>query len=500
MTLSRDIRLDWVDLGLLNEIVIVGDDGQVVYEGYVNGTPRTFDSAGQQSFTINCVGHMGQAQDVIFSERYVDCRFDQWGPPSVQRRSNLVTIGSPPTGDAQPNQDTTTGTPALAQTLVGAWPVGAINEALYDAGSGVALESLYYAFKVNANVNVGDTNWQWLTRLFTEDTLVNGDTSVNLRAASGTGTLSATAPTRRFAVVQLNWAANAGGAGTEYTVFWTCLATYGTTLTKRTAGDATNAPALWLSDILKDIAQRFCPQLDLSGVQQNQTLIYQSAYDDSTPFDAWQELNSFALWELGVWEEKKLVYEPADLTDYDWEVRLSDPGVSTNLQGIDATELRNGIYVVYEDAATGNRLRLSPADFAQLRDDSPDNPANLWGRKKWGPEPYEVPVPCTQAMALNFGQAKLVELNTPKELGQITVTGYVRNRAGQWRPAKEMRASQTVAITDFPNSRPRLIGETSYDDDSRRMDISTDGPAQTLEAFFDRLASRRTARNLLSAP
>jgi len=42
-----------------------------------------------------------------------------------------------------------------------------------------------------------------------------------------------------------------------------------------------------------------------------------------------------------VYEKRRLEYRPIDLSDYDWEVRLSDPGTTVSLQGDDSAHLCN---------------------------------------------------------------------------------------------------------------------------------------------------------------
>jgi hypothetical protein len=74
--------------------------------------------------------------------------------------------------------------------------------------------------------------------------------------------------------------------------------------------------------------------LDTSGVQTNNYVVQHCAYRDPTfPYDAFLDLNKYALWHLGVWDNRQLVYRPYDLTDYDWEIRTDDPGTTFSPQG-----------------------------------------------------------------------------------------------------------------------------------------------------------------------
>lgn len=496
-TLIRDGRLDSFDLGLFNDATFVGDDGTVAYEGRLNAFPRSFDQTGS-SITPTFAGHMSIAQDRPFSEIYVDRLLSNWGPASVQERANRASAWSIQDPAVQP--DIATGFPSLAQEIINQpWGTGGKprHEAFYDAGSKVLIGSIYYAWKKNGNINPADTNWGWNVQTSTDDLQTSTDDTGTLRAAGpGTGTLTATGNNKRYGIVQLYYnAANAGTGGETYGLYWTCLAAIGTHgLTQVGSGTATTAPGLNLSDILVNVAQRFCPGLNTDGVQFNGTLIEQCRYDESLPYDAFLDLNKYALWELAVWEGKTLHYAPADLTDYDWEVRLSDPGVTTSLQGDDASNLYNGVRVTFTDAADGKTKILSPDDYPDLRDDAVENPANEHGLTRWFP--WALSSPCTIGMALNTGRAKLAELNQPKEAGTVSLTGHVRDRAGHWRPVHEMRAGQTLAITDFPNARSRLIVETDYSHDGYTINVGVDNTLSTIEGFLDRYGTALSAAGI----
>lgn len=498
-TLARDIRGEYVDLSLLGDVTFVGDEGSIAYEGRLQSTPRTFDSAQGHSISPAWVGWMTHAQDRTFSEVYVDRDLSKWGPASVQRRINLVGSASITPMDSTVLPDVTTGAPSLAEEIQAATyaAVGKPTvEGWYDAGPGLLIGSIYYAWKINSLVGSADTNYFWNMIASSDDIATAIDDSGNLRAAGpGTGTLTTTGGNKRFALARILYNA-AVTFNANPGIYWTCLAVYGTHgLTKQGTASATDAQGFYLSDILTDICQRFCPKLSVDGVAQNSTLISHWTAANMTPFDAFQDLNKYALWNLAVWEGKTLNFEQADLTDYDWEVRLSDPGTSTSLQGDDAADLRNGVVVVYDDVQLGISNTLTPDDYDELRDDSPTNPANVAGIDKWGP-PYELSVPCTQEMALQFGQMVLADSNQAKEAGTVTVQGHIRDRAGHWRPAWQVRAGDTVAITDFPNARPRLIVETSYSHDDHTLNISVDSSFHALDAIIDRLTLAKTTASL----
>jgi hypothetical protein len=479
--LPRDVRGDYLDLRLLNQGQFIGADGSVAYEGILNISPRSVDTGGH-SITPTFIGPIALAQDEPFSEVYVDRAFSAWGDMSLNRKVALAGI------------DISTLSWATEGGLLAALPNQAVggtanSEIWYQAPSGVNVETVAY-LGTDTSMPAG-----WLApTLFdapTDDGTGGGSSAATFDGLLRVITLTTPRPFVFWRVYALGTAATpAAGANRRISQ----IAVYGTSgLTRHAKGS--DLAGLWLSDILTDIAERFVPQLDTSDVQENQTLIAQCRYESMLPHDAWLDLNKYAQWELGVWENKRLEFRQADLTDYDWEVRLSDPGTTTTLQGDDASNLRNGIMVQYTEAGSGKQVTLSPDDHPELRDDSVENPANTWGRRKWG-APYALSHPCSEDMALTAGQIKLADDNQPREAGDVTVTGHIRDRAGHWQPYWKPRAGQTVAITDFPNARPRRIAATSVNHDSFSMTISVDSTLSDAEAFLDLYGAQLAAANL----
>jgi hypothetical protein len=218
--------------------------------------------------------------------------------------------------------------------------------------------------------------------------------------------------------------------------------------------------------------------------------------DRIDPYDAWLELNRYHLWELAVWEDRTLHYGPSDLTDYDWEVRTTDPGVQVGLQGDDIEDLFNYCVVQFQNVRTGEQDEVSPDTHPELRDLSVENPANRHGL----PKEFGVTLsdPTDPDSAAQIGRAKLAEANQPKLPGTITFRGHVRDRAGHWQQGWKVRAGDTVAITNFPNSRPRLIGEASWDHSTKTGTIAVDGVLPRVDAFLDRQSTALRAAGLTS--
>jgi len=491
LTLRRRIDMDYVDLHLLDDIAFIGGDGSVAYEGRVAAMPRSFDTG--HSVTLQLVGWMAHARDRKFTEIYVDRDLSRWTGASQARRLALAN-GTRNYWEPEVLPGSVTGTIALRTKIVGPFSAASASEAIYDARPN-KIGGIYYQYAGNTNVNGADANWLFQVFFSPDDVFSTGGGTGDLQASSGSAgsgfIANPTPATWPIALIQQTYSA-ASASTTEFSLDWTNVTVYGA----HGLGLYGGAPqGLRLSDILTNIATRFCPKLNPAGIAENVYVVPHMVFVERTdPYDAFLALNAYSLWNLAVWENKTLWYTPPDLTDYDWEVRISDPGVTMQLQGDSTENLANGIVVQFTNVATGHTDTLTPDIYADLRDDSVENPANQHGYPLW-PE-YQLSIPATTDSALQIGRVALAEFNQPKAPGTITVSHFIKDRAGHSQPVWKVRAGDTISITDHPNDRPRMISETSYDHDSKTLTISLEAPAKRLDAVVDRIATALKANNL----
>jgi hypothetical protein len=297
-------------------------------------------------------------------------------------------------------------------------------------------------------------------------------------------------------MIQLYYAAAGGADNVVYPVNWTCLAAYGAHgLTKRGTASATTAQGVYASDVVGHIVANWCPKLNTGGVQATSYSIPHLVFLDRTdPYDALLEVNKFHLWDFAVWEDKTLYYGPADLTDWDWEFRLDDPGTTVDLHGDSAEDLANGIVIEFDNVQTGKKTVLTPDDNGDLADTSEENPVNRHGLTVW--TELALSSPTTSDAAVQIGRAALAEFNAAKSPGTINATGHVRDRQGNLQPGWKVRAGDSLVISDHPSDKIRLVSETSWSDDSKQLTVAVDSTVRKLDAFLDRTATALTAAGL----
>jgi hypothetical protein len=491
--LRRRIDLESPDIELFDTIRAISMSGAIIWEGRVSALPRQLDADGH-SLQIEAVGFMAAARDRKFAEVYVDGDLTAWEPPNLARQFALTAANFTIEPSTVVAGTGVTHTAALVLRITGNWvsPIKKVSEAMYTFPEGSSGFGYVYFWSL-----LSQAGGSW-THVFT--TSDNGDsntatvveTSGNFGGADTAGYWGpATVTNRGQRYVNATWYFNAtpaGAASDEFTNSLRLLRVYGNT---GLPFYGTDPKGFLVSDIIRDICRRWVPQLDPSGVQATEYPVQQAAWRERTdPYDAWLDLNRYHLWELAVWEGPTLHYGPIDASDYDWEVRLDDYGTTVDLQGDTTEELANGIVVEFDNPLTGSRDIVSPADYPELADTSADNPVNKHGLTVWTEK--SLSSPATPDDAVQIGRAALAEFNQAKSPGTIGVTGHIRDRNGAFRPAFDVRAGDTVAITNHPNDRPRIVSETSWDGTSKTMRMAVDTTAKYLDAFLDRVATAIT--------
>jgi hypothetical protein len=486
VTLARRVDREYADLHILDSVVITGADGSIAYEGRVEALPRTMQDAHQVAAAFT--GWMAHMRDRKAREIYVDRDLSVWRDPSIVRRSNLTSyiVGSMSQG-----ADADTNRAGIITGWNGAWATKAVSEAWYDAGALSKIASVYLEWTKRSSISPADTNWDW--DLWRSDSDASGETRLggNLRAAGpGAGRYTFTTPAR-YAMLQLAYAA-AGGADVEYTIAWQNLALYGDHGLPLIGTEPMGVAA---SDVIKHVIGKYCPLLNTDGVQATTYPIPHLVFREGTdPYDVVLDVNKYHLWQFGVFENRTFHYGPLDLTDYDWQIRLSDEGTTLTLQGDSTESVANGITVTFQDISTGNTNVVTPDQHAELRDTDPANPYNAHGIQHW--EEVTLSAPSTVEGALQYGRAKLAEINQPKAPGSITVQGHIRDRAGHWQPVWKVRNGHRIAIVDHPNDPPRPVIETDYVHDTKTITIAVDSTFSRLDAAVDRLTTSLSAASL----
>jgi hypothetical protein len=488
VTLSRRIDVDYPDINLFDNVVFYGGDGSTAYEGRVGANPRSIGDT-SHSMSVVIAGWMAHTRDRMFQQVYVDRDGSHWVTPPLARRTLDPQGTSAIDYTAESSAGGLTFSGASAQQI--ADNSGA--ELMYLMPLGSTISSIEY---VGTNANTTSTEAPSLFTSANAD--MSGAVSNGLTLDNALHASSVASPVRFGMLRARANATHTPAAGSGLSVIYSKIAVYGLAPGVRGIVTAGGPDGVSASDVIRHIIANYCPLLNTNGVQETTYAISHLAFIDRIdPFDAIAEVNKYHRWQFGVWENRTFTYGPTDLTDYDWSVDLFEPGVTLDVQG-DSTDdgAFNGICVTFTDLQTGNQSTLTPDTNPELADTDPENPANRAGIKHWD----EIPLssPALSADAIQIASAALVERNTPKGQGSITVVGHLKDRAGHWQQGWKVRAGDRVAITSSTSlsDRPRLISETSWDQDSHTLTITVEDTAQRVDAFLDRLNTSLSAAGL----
>ncbi len=494
-TLSRKIFKDYPDINLLDTWRFIGQQGDVAYEGKLHSTPRTNDPA--QQIGISLVGWMTYLGNRKISPLYIGSRLGGWIDPSNQRKADrliasykwaaAVSAGWQGSGENPPgiSLDFTSWTPVSGY--------GSTGESWFYAGGENIGRLLYHFHRVT-----GSSSSSWLTRAAFCTTDTGGDTQVGTDHDATTNsseyeTLTAEEDKYKYVLLEDSYPSGASGTFTSYHTweYPKVIGNQGLEL-----GGAWPEVGFKLTDIVQSMLATYYPKIEWAG-EENSFIVEQATWHDSPAngFEIMQSLNNLVLWETSVWEDRKLHFHPADLTRYDWQIRTDDPGVSVVFEGDSIENFANGCSVSYTDFA-GIRRQLWPSAHEELRDESENNPANIHGEELW--TDCEVPTPCSEAEALQYGRTYLAEFNRPKRPGTFRISGgYIKDRAGNWQQGWKVRSSQTIGVFDnVDETEPRLIFATSWDQNSKTLEVTVDAPPKYLDAIVARQELARTARGL----
>lgn len=513
-TLARRIDLDYPDLGLLRGLTFIGADGSIAFDGRIGGMPRSFQEAPE--ITVEAQGWMSHATSRPFVECYVDRDLSKWTAPGTRRALQFAESLDVLAGFTQ-RTDLTTGTPVIELEVNGKWDKEHLptSEAWWGPFPGIAIGEIYWQLLSYAPPKNGVTlmaeggGWEVDLALSEADyATASMPNSGNMFTALGSEPSKVDkaayfkAPSDAFicAFLQFGYGAAGGREGDSYWVHIGPVAVYGdhglTPVNQAGEPEPLDEPGGFpASTLIRNITERFASKLDASGVQDTDFAIPQAAFFEETkPYDAFTSLNAYHRWELAVYENRKLLFYPIDLGDYDWEVRLSDPGVKATLQGDSVQNLCNGVCVTYVDLATGREARLTPDTHEELAEPNPNNPANITNEPLW--TGLKLSFPTTEEGALQIGRAYLAEFNQPQAPGSLTIQGHVRDKGGNWQQAWKVRSSARILIADLPNESVRVVGETEWNHDTKTLTCAIDSGFKRLDAILARYGVALEAANL----
>jgi hypothetical protein len=495
-TLARLVGRDYPDLDELSRITVYAAGGEIVWQGRLQGSPRSWGDS--STISPQAVGYQAALEDDQSAAAiYVDRDLSRWGGASVQRQIDLIAANFA-AHDPTVAPDATNGAPSLITEVSDAWAATGqpAAEAWYDAGSGLRIGSVYYAWKKSPNLTLPDPNWTWSVAASADDILTAPDSSGELRAAGpGTGTLTTTGGDKRFARAQLAYLAAAGTAGVAYAIYWT-LAVYGDHgLTKYGTEDATHAKGLLASDIVAHAIGRWAPSLAYTTgpggtIQPSSFVIPHLAFlEPTTAAEIVKQASRFSLPDWAVWEGPTFYWNDRGARGRKWRARVGPAQLQETGPSID--RLWNSCIVRYTDVDGSTRTVGPPGsradtESAYLVDSDPQNPANQAGLTRRALLTMGTTV---AAAAIEVGARFLEFQKVISHAGAAKLVGHVLDDRGVLWPVSRVRAGDSIVFTDAadPTSERRIV-RANYSDSDKSCDVDLDAPPDAMDALLERLS------------
>ena len=481
ITIPRPANLRSDSQMMFSPIRMYGEGSRTFYEGFITGISQ----ASQNEITIQTAGHVDWLERVNTREIFVDRDQSRWTDPGRARR--LAILGSFCRAYGPTNEtDTTNGLPAVTLTLP-ATDLNPFAEAWYDAGPGVKIESIYYDFtSVTTSSHV--LNIGAAANDVPEGSYISTADLITVNNAAATGTYTLATPSR-YGIITHYLLGTVGITDTSVSV--RNIAVYGNHgLPKQGAAPA----GVYASDVVRYAIGKVAG-ITTGTIEPTSFAIPHLTYPEDTTIRAIVE-NMTALGsdqnipqDWGIYENQEFFWRSPGTYGREWHVR-EDVNVTPVSDGPDADRRISGIKINYTDAAGETRSVGPPGsnsdiETVQLLDTDKTNPA------------YKIPGYGVETMgitsssgAINVGTVLLNERNRLDWRGQITVTGPVRDTAGNEFPAALVRAGDRIVVEDRDEiSEPRTIAQTSYNHDTDTVTCSIGAKPDTFEALLGNLAA-----------
>ncbi len=491
--LPRKPGSEWPDLGLYDTLRFVTLAGEVVSEHRVARLAGDTDS---EKARIGVLGGswMSHGRDrPMLPFLYIASGSSGWGG-MPQARKDAINGG----GSYVPTDGSVADGVVLTRLPQPTWTAGSLPRAeawfVPPAGAKIGIFDCDVDRAPGADNMEATAAFEWGIYLSTDDEGAVTDYGGDLQpsGASASDSLSASTSDGSFAFVSLLYSvAYATDDSLDRTMLWTPTlhGTHG--LTDQGGG-------YLVSDMIAHSASLYAPLLDTSQLEATTHIVEHAIeYGLIDPYDFWLRLNKYEMRNLAVRPGRILTNQPLSTDTVTWRVRRGDPGTRIQFSGPATENIVNGVIVSYQDVSTMRSTIITPDDDDRLRDDDPRIAANRHGIKAW--EPIQLPDPDSEAGAIRYGQLVLGRLNRHRRPGKITISGHIRDDAGNWHQAFKVRDGDTILVEDDEGNAegvPLIVHECSWNGDAKTESITVDAESQDADALLDQVITEKRTRRV----
>jgi hypothetical protein len=482
------------DLDPFDEIVVMGDGNEVLFEGYGIEYP----AAGEDdTVTVTATGWASILKDNPCPTLIpVDRDLNAWVSTELKYRTLLTSIGLSPVGDPNSSTDTVDGLPGL-QLVIPVSPATPrpVSYGWYDAGS-AKVASIYYDM-VSVSV-VGDSgNFGVADDAYATGSIAGADLLTGANS-SAIGTFTPSTPKRWAYAGITREAAVANTAEKSMTV--RKLAVYGDHPIPQVAvsGEPNGVLA---SDVLAHLLEANCPELNVrrgpGGIEASTFVIPHLVLRDIESLEeAVLRINRFDIADWGVYENRTPFLRPPG-SGRTFVARTDDNGVTYNDAGLTGDELYTGVVVRYTDPS-GKARSVGPVGSGCDTETpalslSGSNALTKRGRRRI--LPLSISTTAVERDAIQTGSRALQEKNQLETRGDAEISGVIRDVAGIAHPVSKIKAGDQIIFPDR-EWKPRRIVEETWTAETDTISLSLDASPSKIDAMMERMGVFNEAENI----
>jgi len=432
--------------------IIIRDGVKTLWEGFVDLEPRETDK--KEVYEVKGLGWFACGKRQRLKKLYSDGRYSSWQNTrpdysSLTEEQKAQYLSAKYV--VKPDNNTKNINELRIHTQGDLkYPAGYENAWTYFPPAGLTIKKLTFDYDCVLTTNLYFSVWYYKNSSWTslEDITASG---------SGSKTYSSI-PDAEAVMVQLK------RLNTELDTTGIADGTYYIKITNPLIfGSIIDSKA---SGVIEDTITNNVPELssDFSEIQDSVDVIEPLVFESLvTPQNIWDEANKHHLWNMGVWDNKGMHYQPHDTDTVDYVVNAED--VDDNRSVAQLVDIANYVIVRYKDS--NDKEKTVTVNNVTSR---PDLAPNKKGLVIYA-DPLDIET-TDESIATAAGQAKLDDLASGTKAGQVTVKGKAYNTRGQEVSYFYIRSAKNIKIIDRQgNSEISKIIKTEKDVDSHSVTL-----------------------------
>jgi hypothetical protein len=487
--LARNPRTPWPDLTPYSNCSVYGPGVEEVGCYRLDKAPES--DGDRMAISPAAVGWRNALEDdkAIIGPGFIDRDLSKWAAAAAGLRVALPSWNTSATPNVIPDAS---GLPAISMTSQG--EIANIFWGLFYDSLGVRVGGLSGTLeRVGVGTHASDANVS--AGVFGhDDDLGNGGVEL-LSDISGGGDFSTAVPDKRVVDLWMLYANGpAGAVGVEYGFRLKNLIVTGPHgLAPQGAFPRVGFTA---SQMLGYAIPEYTPLIaDPEDLEDSGYIIEQAWFSDPGPISqVVQELTKYELLDWFVFGGKRFQMRFPGTYGRRWQAYAGPSGLQE--QGLDASRLWQRIVVSYQDVDGSTRTVGPPGSGAMVEDagleiSDPDHPA-VKAAEAYGPnfnrkELLGLKGISSPSRAIEAGERWLAEANLLSRSGSCTLSGYVMDDRGIYRPVSQVRAGDLIRFPDAGDTSYRKVVQRNYAHSNRTTSLALDAPAEGIAALLERM-------------